>query len=94
MTSESSNCGFCSANIMFILAAMMMLMLASSAAQQGQNAVMDSGNHPQSSPSFLDATQFSSGLDPCQAIALTFTHLPTTGGTVDAQRDSPERVQR
>jgi hypothetical protein len=67
----------------FTLAVMLVSM--SSLAQQGQNAVMDSTNHPQKSPSFFDATQFVSAGDPCQAIAAAFVALPTTGGTVDAR---------
>jgi hypothetical protein len=51
----------------------------------GKNAVISSGGSPVPSPSFLDATQFSVGVDPCQAISATFGHLPTTGGTVDAR---------
>ena len=51
----------------------------------GKNAVINSDGTAVASPSFLDATQFSSGVDPCQAISLTFGHLPSTGGTVDAR---------
>jgi hypothetical protein len=84
---SGSNRRIRSANIAFVFAAMMVVSL-SSAAQQGQNAVMDSGNHPQASPSFLDATQFS-GADPCVRIFNTFGALPTAGGTVDARGLTP-----
>jgi hypothetical protein len=68
-----------------MVTAAMMLMLVSAAAQQGQNAVMDSGNHPQASPSFLDATQFAGSPDACLQIQHAFATLPSMGGTVDAR---------
>jgi len=60
-----------------MVTATMMLILVSSAAQQGKNAVMDSGNHPQASPSFLDATQFTGSPDACLQIQHAFGGWPT-----------------
>lgn len=57
-------------------------------AQQGQNAVYNSsGSATTNSPSFLDASQFTSAGDACQAVAAAFGALPpgTTSGTVDAR---------
>jgi hypothetical protein len=53
-------------------------------AQQGNNAVINSGGSPVASPSFFDATQFG-GADPCKQIQSAFAALPSTGGTVDAR---------
>jgi len=56
-------------------------------AQQGQNAVFNSGAPPvpTNSPSFFDATQFTGSPDACKQILNAFGALPTTGGTVDAR---------
>jgi hypothetical protein len=56
-------------------------------AQQGQNAVFNSGSPPAptNSPSFFDATQFNGSPDACKQILNAFGALPTTGGTVDAR---------
>ena len=74
-----------------VLVLVLVLLSVRSEAQQGQNAVYNSGGTgPTNSPSFLDATQFT-GADACVQIQKAFNALLSGpgSGTVDARGLTP-----